>query len=131
MIRYLFTLVLFMHGIGHMLFMANTWGYWRTTSGRAWLLSDVLHLSQPLQGMVGLLWIVPLVGFVAATGAFLLHDPRWSFLSIASAIISSFLIIVWWSGLNTSSAIFALVFNIVIIAVLRWRPEALTAASVR
>lgn len=50
MIRYLFTLVLFMHGIGHMLFMANTWGYWRTTSGRAWLLTDVLHLSQPLQG---------------------------------------------------------------------------------
>jgi hypothetical protein len=129
MIRYLFLLALFMHGVGHLLFMANAWGYWRVGGGRAWLFSGVLDMAPSIQGIVGLLWIVPLVGFVAATGAFMLHDPRGSYLAIVLAIISSLMLIVWWSGLNTSSAFFALAFNILVIAVLRWRPEVLMAAG--
>jgi hypothetical protein len=29
MLRYLITIALFAHGIGHPLFLANSWGFWK------------------------------------------------------------------------------------------------------
>ncbi|HEY0601980.1 MAG TPA: hypothetical protein VGD58_03670 [Herpetosiphonaceae bacterium] len=122
MLRLIFAFALGLHGVGHVLFLANAWGYWKTTTGRAWLFADVLHAPQPLEGMIGLLWIVPLAGFVAATWGFVAHDARWAMLAFSSAVMSTILLLVWWSSLNVSSAFFALVFNVlVIVAILLQR----------
>lgn len=116
MLRLIFALALAMHGVGHVLFLANAWGYWKTTTGRAWLFADVLHAGQPLEGAIGLLWIVPLVGFVAATWGLVANDSRWAVLAFSSAIVSSGLLLVWWSSLNLSSAVFAILFNMAVLA---------------
>jgi xanthine/uracil permease len=38
MVRYLITIALFAHGIGHLLFLTNSWGIWKGgDEGRSWL----------------------------------------------------------------------------------------------
>ena len=114
MLRLMFALALGMHGVGHVLFLANAWGYWKTTAERAWLFADVLHAPQTIEGGLGLLWIVPLAGFVAATWGFVADDARWVMVAFSSAIMSSILLLAWWSSLNVSSATFAMLFNVVV-----------------
>ena len=68
LIRLLIAIVLFAHGVGHLLFVANSWGFWRGgEAGRSWLLSGLLGAGQAVEGILGLLWLVPLVGFVAVS----------------------------------------------------------------
>ena len=68
LVRYLITIVLFMHGVGHLLFLANSWGYWKgSEEGRSWLFSGLLGAGQAIEGIFGLLWIIPLIGFVAVS----------------------------------------------------------------
>ena len=118
LLRLLIAIVLFAHGVGHLLFLANSWGYWRGgEAGRSWLLSGVLDLGQTLEGIVGLLWLIPLVGFVAVTWGYLTQQGWWPQLALASAVISLAMIIVWWGGINISSAFVALVVDIVVIVV--------------
>jgi hypothetical protein len=125
MLRWLFALALGMHGVGHALFVANSWGYWKTTSGRAGLFASVLHLGQSIEGTIGLLWMVPLVGFAAATLGLVAQDPRWPALALGSAVLSSVMLLVWWGSLNASSAVFALLFNIVVIIAIFWQRQPL------
>jgi hypothetical protein len=68
-VRYLITISLFAHGVGHLLFVANSWGYWKGgEEGHSWLFSGMLGVGQAVEGIFGLLWFIPLVGFVAILG---------------------------------------------------------------
>lgn len=41
-------------------------GYWKGgEEGRSWLFSGVLGAGQAVEGIFGLLWLVPLIGFAA------------------------------------------------------------------
>lgn len=120
--RYLIAIVLFAHGVGHLLFVANSWGYWRgDEAGRSWLFSGVLGAGQAIEGLFGLLWLIPLVGFVVVSWGYLTHQGWWPQLALASAIISLAMIVLWWGSLVTGSAFFALVFDIVVIVVVLWQ----------
>ena len=122
MLRYLIAIALFAHGVGHVLFLANSWGYWRENEeGRSWLFSRVLGAGQAVEGIFGLLWLVPLVGFVAVTWGYFTHQEWWPQLMLASAAISLVMIVLWWGSLVTGSAFFALVFDIVLIVVVLWQ----------
>jgi hypothetical protein len=57
LVSYLITLALFMHGIGHLLFLMNSWGLSSTGAGRSWLFSGALGAGQTVEGLVGLLWL--------------------------------------------------------------------------
>src|SRR5918994_1319513 len=118
MIRYLITAALFAHGLGHLLFLANSWGYWKGNGeGHSWLFSGILGAGQPVEGIFGLLWLIPLVGFVAVSWGYLTHQSWWPQLALASAAISLAMIVLWWSGLVVGSAFFTLVFDLAVIAV--------------
>lgn len=118
LIRLLIAIVLFAHGVGHLLFVANSWGYWRGgEAGRSWLFSGLLGAGQAVEGIFGLLWLVPLVGFVAVSWGYFTQQGWWPQLALASAGISLAMIVLWWGGINTSSAFFALVVDIVVIVV--------------
>jgi hypothetical protein len=68
MLRYLITAALFAHGVGHLLFLANSWGVWKgDEETRSWLFSGVLGAGQTVEGIFGLLWLIPLAGFVAVS----------------------------------------------------------------
>ena len=90
--RLLFMIAMLLHGIGHVLFLMNTWGYWKDGSRRAGLFPDVLALSQTGEGIIGLLWLAPLAGFVIGTWGLLNQNAWWSPLALATAILSSVMI---------------------------------------
>jgi|SRR5215218_5886679 len=107
MLRYLITVALFAHGAGHLLFLANSWGVWKGGEvGRSWLFSGVLGVGQAFEGIFGLLWLIPLVGFVAVSWGYLTHQGWWPQLALASAAISLAMIVLWWGGLVVGSASF-------------------------
>jgi hypothetical protein len=118
LMRLLIATVLFAHGAGHLLFLANSWGYWRGgEEGRSWLFSGVLGAGQTIEGIFDLLWLVPLIGFVAVSWGYFTQQGWWPQLALASVGISLAMIVLWWGGINTSSAFFALVVDIVVIVV--------------
>jgi hypothetical protein len=126
LMKYVIAIALLMHGIGHVLFVANSWGMWKADTGHSWLFSGVLRIGQTVEGLFGLLWLLPLVGFVIGTWGYFTTQPGWQGMLIGSAILSSVMIVLWWSGINTSSAFFALVFNLVVVGVLLWTRGAAT-----
>jgi hypothetical protein len=77
----------------------------------------VLGAGQTVEGILSLLWLVPLVGFVVVTWGYFTHQGWWPQLALVSAAISLAMIVLSWGGINTSSAFFALVFDIVVIVV--------------
>jgi len=118
LLRYLIAIALFAHGVGHVLFLANSWGYWRgNEEGRSWLFSGVLGAGQVVEGIFSLLWLVPLVGFVAVAWGYFTYQGWWPQLALASTVLSLVMIVLWWGGIDTSSAFFALVFDIVVLVV--------------
>jgi hypothetical protein len=122
MLPYLMTIALFAHGIGHLLFLTNSWGIWKGgDEGRSWLFSGMLGAGQTVEEIFGLLWLIPLVGFVAVSWGYLTHQGWWPQLALASAAISLATIVLWWGGLVVGSAFFALVFDLAVIAVVLWQ----------
>jgi hypothetical protein len=122
MVRYLITIALFAHGIGHLHFLINSWGLWKGgDDGHSWLFSGILSAEQTVEGIFGLLWLIPLVGFVAVSWGYLTHQSWWPQLALACAAISLAMIVLWWGGLVVGSAFFALVFDVAVIAVVLWR----------
>jgi hypothetical protein len=93
-------MALFAPGIGHLLFLTNSWGIWKGgDEGRSWLVSGILSAGQTVEGIFGLLWLIPLVGFVAVSWGYLTHQGWWPQLALASAVISLEMIVLWWGGL--------------------------------
>ena len=130
MLRYLITLALFAHGIGHFLFLANSWGLWKgNQEGHSWFFAGVLGPGQTVEGIFGLLWLIPLVGFVAVSWGYLTQGGWWPQLALGSAAISLAMIVLWWGGLVVGSAFFALVFDLVVIAVVLWQLRSGTVIS--
>jgi hypothetical protein len=116
MVRTVIALVMFGHGIGHAVFLANTWGQWKIDASHSWLFWSTLGLGQPSEGVIGLSWVLPMTGFVAFAWGFQ-RDRDWSLpVVVTSAVISSVLIVLWWGGINLASAFIALVVNLAIIA---------------
>jgi hypothetical protein len=128
--RVLFTIAMVFHGIGHVLFLMNAWGYWKTAHERAWLFADGLKLSQTGEGIIGVLWLVPLIGFLIGTWGYVTQQSWWSSPALTAAILSSVMILLWWSSLNPSSAFFALAFNAVLLAVVLWQQRVFQPAGV-
>jgi hypothetical protein len=118
LVRYLITIGLLAHGVGHLLFLANSWGYWKGgEAGRSWLFSGVLGVGQAVEGLLGLLWLIPLIGFVGVSWGYFTHQGWWPQLALASAAVSLAIIVLWWGGLVTGSAFFALAFDIIVLVV--------------
>lgn len=114
--------VLFLaHGVGHVLFLANSWGLWKGATGRAAFFENVLHASPTVEWIAGIFWVIPLVGFVATAWGFYSDAAWWRTAALASAVVSAALIVVWWNGLTASSTIFALIFNIAVVAILLYQ----------
>jgi hypothetical protein len=130
LVRYLIAIALFAHGIGHLLILTNSWGDWKgDEEGRSWFFSGVLGAGQTLEGILGLVWFIPLIGFVAVSWGYLAHQGWWPQLAFASAAASLAMIVLWWGSLITGSAFFALVFDLAVIVVVLWQLRSGAMAS--
>ena len=123
MLRFIMLAALVLHGIGHVLFLANVWGYWNTGAGQSSVLGGLLGAGSTAERVVGLLWLLPTAGFLAGVWALIGRQAVARPLVLGSAVLSAALIILWWGRLVPGSAVFALAVDLAAIAVLLWRPE--------
>jgi hypothetical protein len=114
MLRTLIILVLAAHGVGHSIGVAGGWANsaWGG-SGASWLLTPVLGRST---GFVeGVLFVVPMVGFVVAAGLLLGNLELWRPIALASAAISLLAIAAFPHQLPLGSVIGAAFVNAAIL----------------
>jgi hypothetical protein len=109
--RWVIALVVFAHGVGHILFMPILASTLRLSNeGHSWLLTGVLG-DVPTRWLASAVAVVALTLFVAAAAGVVGLAAWWRPAAIAGAVISGALIVVMWDGIPTSSAIFALAFD--------------------
>jgi hypothetical protein len=117
-IRWGLGLVVFAHGVGHILFMPVLNGAMRLqASGHSWLLSGAV--ADPVVKTAATVSAgVALLAFVAAAVGIVTQTPAWRPLAVAGGIVSLAVILAMWDGLPTSSAFFALAFDLALLVAL-------------
>ncbi|HZW03491.1 MAG TPA: hypothetical protein VFF68_06170 [Anaerolineaceae bacterium] len=115
-VRWIVTLGIAAHGIGHLVFLFATSGVVKMAGadGGTWLLPDSTGGLVRIAG--GVLWLVVTAGFIAtAAGAFTLA-PWWRTAAIAAAVASLVMLGLFWNGMATSWVINAALFNLGLLA---------------
>jgi hypothetical protein len=118
--RVVIALVILIHGIGHVLFLApclgfSQWGW----SAHSWLLTRTVG-GVATQVIGGLLWLVVTVGFVAAGIGLLGQDAWWRTLAVASAGVSLLALALFVSGGSTQPLLSAAGMDLAILIALVW-----------
>jgi hypothetical protein len=134
MVKIVVAVVLFAHGIGHVLGplqVAKVAQVNPTWAGDSWLLTGVA--GQTASNVVGLvLWVAAVVGFVASAAVVMGWLPAswWVPLAVGSSVVSLVAIALFPAAFPLTSTIGAVIVDIaVLVAVvgLKWAPTALPA----
>jgi hypothetical protein len=117
--RFGLALVVFAHGVGHLLFLAPVVGLgnWADQTGESWILTGAIG-EPATRAIATALWSAVIVLFVAGVAGFLGGTEWWRTVTIAAAALSAVGIVAFWGGIATSSAVFALVADVVILGAL-------------
>ncbi len=122
-IRFIFTVVLTVHGIGHLLGVISIVGGLIKSpdyTSNSWLLTDRLGLNETLVRVLGLLWLVPTAGFIAAAYGYWSDLEWWRSLTWVMIALSIGLFVVWWNAFASNIPIQANLGNIIAIVGLLW-----------
>ncbi len=101
MLRYIFIIVVCVHGLIHFMGFAKAFGY-----------GDMKNLSMEISKPVGALWMTTAFLFIIVTILLFLKNSNWWMLAIPAVILSQIVIIMSWQD-----AKFGTIANIVIMAV--------------
>jgi hypothetical protein len=123
-LKLVLALVVLAHGVGHVLFLAPALGLadWAGQTSHSWILTNVLGETLT-RALAALVWTSALVLFVAGVAGLLSGADWWRAVMIAGAAVSLIGIVAMWDGIATSSALFALVFDVLVLVALvfvRW-----------
>ena len=99
--KYLFAVILLVHGLIHFMGFAKAYNYGKIT-----------QLTKYISKPAGLLWLITAVLFIVAVLLFLLKKESWPYIVIIAAVISQSLIITVWKD-----AKFGTILNIIILFV--------------
>jgi hypothetical protein len=131
LLRIVLAVVVLAHGIGHVLFAPLAFSAMRIpASGQSWLLTGTVGKGFTDVIATGVALGLVVAFSVGAYGVFT-QATWWRPLLIAASAISIGLIALYWDGLPTSSAFFALAFDalvLVALLVLHWPSEAAVGA---
>jgi hypothetical protein len=97
----IFTLILAIHGLIHLMGFAKAFGY-----------GNLTQLTTEISKLIGILWLITAGLFIVTTGLFLLRKDEWSIAGIIAVIISQFLIFTVWQD-----AKFGTLANVIILVV--------------
>ena len=125
--------VVLAHGVGHLLFLGPSLRVvdWAGQTSHSWLLTGTLG-EGPARAIASAIWIATVVLFVAGVGGFLLDSAWWRPMTVAGAVVSMLGMVLFWDGLATSNAAFALAFDIVLLVsllVVHWPVAAETVGA--
>jgi hypothetical protein len=101
MIKYLFALLLLLHGLIHFMGFAKAFGY-----------GNISALTKYISKNQGMLWFLVGILFIVTTLLYLLKKESWPIVAIIAAILSQLLILMVWKD-----AKFGTVANVIILVV--------------
>lgn len=124
MLKLILIVVLFAHGIGHVLFLAPAvrLADWAGQTSHSWVLTGLIG-DGLTRAVAAAVWLSAIALYLAAVGGLAAGQEWWRFAAIAGAVVSLAGIIAFWDGIATSNAFFALVVNALVLAALilaRW-----------
>jgi hypothetical protein len=116
MLKLVLVVVVLAHAVGHLLFLGPSLrvAEWAGQSSHSWLLTSTLGDS-PARAIASSIWVTTMVLFVAGVAGYLLDASWWRQVTVAGAVVSIAGIVLFWDGLATSSAGFALAFDVVLL----------------
>jgi hypothetical protein len=101
MLRYLFIIVVAVHGLIHFMGFAKAFGY-----------ADMKQLTIPISKPAGILWIITALLFTITALLLLFNKTGWYIIAIPSVILSQVLLVMSWKD-----AKFGTIANFIIITV--------------
>lgn len=134
MVKIVIAVVLFAHGIGHVLGPLQVFRVAQANpawAGDSWLLTGVA--GQTVSNVVGLvLWIAAMIGFVAAAAVVMGWLPAswWVPLAVGSSVVSLVAIALFPNAFPVTSTVGAVVVDAAVLAavvVFKWAPTTLPA----
>jgi hypothetical protein len=99
MLKYIFAVIILIHGLIHFMGFAKAFGY-----------GNITQLSKDISKPLGLFWLLTALLFTAAVILFLMKKESWPMMIIITAIVSQILIITVWKD-----AKFGTIINIIIL----------------
>ena len=131
LIRLTLGVVILGHGIGHVLFMPAAYGFMKLpANGHSWLLTSMLGdgITQLIATAVA---VVAVALFTAGAYGLVVQAAWWRPVVIVGAVVSIALVAAFWDGFPTSSAFFAVAFDVIALVallVVRWPSEGVVGA---
>ncbi len=117
MIRWLIAVAMLMHGVGHIMFFLEAFtDAPMDFTAAPWLLPGAFTVESPVGKAFALLWLVAMLGFVAAAIGLVRRQSWWSAVAVASAAISLLVLLPWWNTIAPGSRVWVLLADIVVIA---------------
>ena len=114
----IFVIAVVAHAIGHTLGVVHIYELVNLAdmpTNESWLLTGQLKLGQTVIRIIAVLWIVVILGFLIAAGAFWFEVGWWKMLAIPIVILSFSLFGVWFNSFPINTIIGASLGNIVVI----------------
>ena len=107
MIRILFVIILFIHGLIHLLGFVKEWQLAKVEQLTG---KTLIPLSGSLSKIVGAFWLLICILFVVSASVYLVKKEWWWMMAAAVLIVSQILIILYWQD-----ARFGTIANIIIL----------------
>lgn len=117
-VRWILAVVVFAHGVGHVLFAPMLAGAMKLdASGHSWLLTGVLG-DGATRLVASLVAAVVTAAFIVAAGGIVLQAGWWRGVALGAAVASIVLVAAMWDGLPTGPASAAIAFDLAVLAAL-------------
>jgi hypothetical protein len=130
MIRWLIAIAMLMHGAGHIVFFLESFtdspmGF----SAGTWLLPGAFTVDSPVGKAFALLWLLAMLGFMAAAVGLITRQEWWPALAVAAAVVSLVVLLAWWSVIPSSSRVWVLLADLVVIAAfgMPWKDQVISS----
>ncbi|PRY10180.1 hypothetical protein CLV24_11597 [Pontibacter ummariensis] len=128
MVRIVFSLLLVIHGLTHLLGFLNAW---HLAAEDPINTDTLLRLQHAPLEVVGLAWGLSCVLFLAAALLFLLKKDWWWMMGLAAVLLSQLLIIACWADARYGTVANGIIMFSVLLAYGAWRFHRMVAAEVR
>ncbi|MEZ4519632.1 MAG: ABC transporter permease [Chloroflexota bacterium] len=119
MVRWLFAIFLILHGLVHLLWFVVPWKL-TTVEGLPYttrILGGRIDVGDSGIRLVGLLWVVAMLAFVAGGLGVMFSAVWWPWVVVGATVYSLLLCVLGWPDTR-----WAILINLAILAVAWWRP---------
>lgn len=113
MLKFLFPLLVLIHGLIHLMGFAKAFGY-----------GNITQLTKDISKTAGIFWLLAAVGFIAVTALLFLKKESWPVVAIVSVLLSQVLIFTVWRDAKFGSIANLIVLSVAIVGWASQRFEA-------